>query len=156
MKNLLKSSFLVIGIIFLSACATTKDTPQGKYFKGIVNHYFGEYNPDEKIWVDKPLNKYAIAKIKKSKLSLEDFEKIREKMKNEKWRIISEQDNYFEYCLGEEFYIGILYPVNPKHYGYDGEEILYESIDNWSIGLSYNESGVKHCLKDQIPVIELE
>lgn len=77
-------------------------------------------------------------------------------MKNDKWEIISYQDNYFEYCLGEVFYMRILYPVNPKHHRYDGEEVLYGNIDDWSIGLSYNEAGVKHCRKEKIPIIELD
>ncbi|MEG0651815.1 MAG: hypothetical protein RR479_06295 [Acinetobacter sp.] len=50
----------------------------------------------------------------------------------------------------------ILYPVNPKHHRYDGEEVLYGNIDDWSIGLSYNEAGVKHCRKEKIPIIELD
>jgi hypothetical protein len=49
--------------------------------------------------------------------------------------------------------MGVLYPINPKHYGYDGEEIKYENINEWSVGLSYGEAGVKHCFKNEIPVI---
>lgn len=133
MKYWAKKGLLVILILYLSSCASTQNNEQGKYFKNIINHYFGKYNPNEKIWIDKPFNKYAIAKIKKSDLSLSEFENIKQTLKNEKWQVISDQDNYFEYCLGTKFYMGILYPINPKHYGYDGQEILYENINNWSI-----------------------
>jgi hypothetical protein len=51
--------------------------------------------------------------------------------------------------------MGVLYPTNTKHYGYDGEEIKYENINEWSVGLSYSETGVKHCIKDEIPIIKL-
>ena len=52
--------------------------------------------------------------------------------------------------------MGVLYPINPKHYGCDGDEIKYENINEWSIGLSYSEAGVKHCIKAEIPVINLD
>lgn len=156
MINLIKINLLIILILCVASCTSTKETQNGKYFTNIIDYYFGEYDPNEKKWVDKPFNKYAIAEIKKSKLSLNNFKMIQVKLKTDGWQLVSAQDSFYEYCLGEKFYIGILYPVNPHHYGYDGAEIRYENIGDWSIGLSYNETGVKHCRKNKLPVIELD
>lgn len=156
MIDWIKISLLMTLILCVTSCTSTNETQKGKYFNNIITHYFGEYSPSEKVWVDKPLNKYAIAEINKSKLSLDEFQVIKNRLKSDNWEMISDQDNYFEYCMGGEIYMGILYPVNPKHHRYDGEEVLYENINKWSIGLSYNDAGVKHCRKDKLPVIKLE
>ncbi|MEG0651816.1 MAG: hypothetical protein RR479_06300 [Acinetobacter sp.] len=68
---------LTILILCVISCTSTKENQNGKYFTNIINYYFGEYDPNEKIWVDKPFNKYAIADIKKSKLTLDEFELIK-------------------------------------------------------------------------------
>ena len=150
----------VISILFLSvlltACSSAEEKQQNQYFYNVVNKYFGEYSPKEKFWIDKPVNKYATAEVEKSKMSYGDFESIQKNLQDDGWVLISSHDSFFEYCLGEKIYMGVLYPINAKHYGYDGEEIKYENINEWSVGLSYSEAGVKHCIKDEIPVINLD
>ncbi|MFW1756452.1 hypothetical protein [Acinetobacter guillouiae] len=156
MIDWIKISLLTTLILCVTSCTSTKETQQGKYFTNIINYYFGDYSPNEKVWVDKPYNKYAIAEIKKSKLPFDNFKKIQVRLENDGWKMISDKDSFYEFCLGTTIYMGILYPINPHHYGYDGAEIRYENIDEWSIGLSCNDAGVKHCRKDKLPVIELE
>ena len=142
--------------VLLTACSSTEKKLQDQYFYSVVNKYFGKFSPKEKVWIDKPMNKYATAEVKKSRMSFGDFENIQKKLQDDGWVLISSHDSFFEYCLGKKIYMGVLYPINSKHYGYDGEEIKYENINEWSVGLSYSEAGVKHCIKDEIPVIKLD
>lgn len=142
--------------VFLTACSSTEEEQKDKYFYSVVNKYFGKFSPKEKVWINKPVNKYATAEVKKSKMSFGDFENIQKKLQDDGWVLISSHDSFFEYCFGKKIYMGVLYPINPKHYGYDGEEIKYENINEWSVGLSYSEAGVKHCIKGEIPVINLD
>lgn len=149
-----------ISILFLSfllnLCSNADEKHQDQYFNKVIDNYFGNYGPKEKVWINKPVNKYATAEVKKSKMSFGDFESIQKKLQDDGWMLISSHDSFFEYCLDKKIYMGVLYPINQKHYGYDGEEIKYENINEWSIGLSYSEAGVKHCIKDEIPVINLD
>jgi hypothetical protein len=149
-----------ISILFLSfllnLCSNADEKHQDQYFNKVIDNYFGNYGPKEKVWINKPVNKYATAEVKKSKMSFGDFESIQKKLQDDGWMLISIHDSFFEYCLDKKIYMGVLYPINQKHYGYDGEEIKYENINEWSIGLSYSEAGVKHCIKDEIPVINLD
>ncbi|MEQ1317989.1 MULTISPECIES: hypothetical protein [Acinetobacter] len=100
MIDWIKVSLLTIIILCVNSCTSTKETQQGKYFTNIINYYFGDYSPNEKIWVDKPYNKYAIAEIKKSKLSFDNFKTIQVKLENDGWKMISDQDSFYEFCLG--------------------------------------------------------
>lgn len=152
----MKVSLLITLILCINSCTSTKETQQGKYFTNIINNYFGGYDSNERKWVDKPINKYAIAEIKKSKLSLNNFKMIQVKLKTDGWQMISNQDSFYEYCLGEKIYMGILYPVNPHHYSYDGAEIRYTDINDWLVELSYSEYGENPCRKDKLSVIDLE
>jgi hypothetical protein len=154
-KKLKESCFLIFTIC-VSSCASAKETQQGRYFTHVINQYFGEYQPNEKIWVDKPESKYSITKIKKSNLSLNDFSNIRKKLEVDGWKLISDQDSYYEYCLGKKIYIGILYPIRSHHYNSEGREVKYTDINDWLVGLSYGASGVNQCRKDEIPVIKLD
>ena len=52
--------------------------------------------------------------------------------------------------------MGILYPINPHYYSYDGAEIRYTDINDWLVELSYSEYGENPCRKDKLSVIELE
>lgn len=148
-----------ISILFLSflltACSNAGEKHQDQYFNKVIDNYFGNYSPKEKVWIDKPMNKYATAEVKKSKMSFGDFECIQKKLQDDGWVPISSHDSFFEYCLGKKIYMGVLYSINSKHNGYDGEEIKYENIDEWSVGLSYSEAGIKHCVKDETPVVKL-
>ena len=156
MIDWIKISLLTILILCVTSCTSTKETQQGKYFANTINLYFEKYDPLEEVWVDKPESKYSITKIKKSNLTFTDFNIVRKKLENDGWQLISEKDSYYEYCLGTEIYMGILYPLRPHHYSSDGQEIRYTNINDWLIGLSYGEEGVSYCRKDKLPVIELE
>ncbi|ENX55960.1 MULTISPECIES: hypothetical protein [Acinetobacter] len=156
MNKLILKIFLISSFLFTSSCRDSETTEKGIYFNKVIDNYFGEYGPREKVWVNKPVNKYATAEVEKSKMSFGDFEIIQKKLQDDGWVLISSHDSFFEYCFDKKIYMGVLYPINAKHYGYDGEEIKYENINEWSVGLSYSEAGVKHCIKDEIPVIKLD
>lgn len=64
MKKVLNKASFLFFILYLCSCTSVDETQQGKYFTHVINQYFGEYQPNEKIWVDKPESKYSITKIK--------------------------------------------------------------------------------------------
>lgn len=70
----------VISILFLSflltACSNADEKHQDQYFNKVVDNYFGNYDPKEKVWINKPMNKYVTADVKKSRMSFGDFENI--------------------------------------------------------------------------------
>lgn len=150
-----KNSIFVL-FFLLVGCVSTRENEEGAYFKEVINHYFSHYNPNEEIWVDKQVSKYSITDIYKSDLSLNDFEKISEKLKQDGWVLIAFQDDYHEFCLGGNLYMGILYPSKGIHRNSSGNEIKYTDKDKWLIGLSYSEGGVNYCLKEKLPVIDLD
>lgn len=96
-----------ISILFLSvlltACSSTEKKQQDQYFYSVVNKYFGKFSPKEKVWIDKPMNKYATADVKKSRMSFGDFENIQKKLQDDGWVLISSNDSFFEYCLGKRY-----------------------------------------------------
>lgn len=156
MEKLSNIVLLLVWVIYISSCTNVEKTQQGKYFTTVINQYFGAYKPIEKIWVDKPESMYSITKVKKTNLYLNDFANIRKKLEIDGWKLISDQDSYYEYCLGKKIHIGILYPIRPHHYNSEGREVKYTDINDWLVGLSYGESGVNQCRKGEIPIIELD
>ncbi|ENX55954.1 MULTISPECIES: hypothetical protein [Acinetobacter] len=66
-KEILKKTKFLVFIVYLCSCTSIEENQQGRYFTHIINQYFGEYQPNEKNWVDKPESKYSITKIKKIK-----------------------------------------------------------------------------------------
>lgn len=151
-----KLGLILISIFLVTSCTSTEVTKDGKYFKTITDKYFIEYDPYENISIDKIENKYSVVKINKSKLSLNDYVKIDEKLKKDGWVMISDKDNFYEYCYGENLYIGALYPKKEKYYSFVGNEVKPSDKDHWSIYLMYNEGKTNHCRKDKLPIIELD
>lgn len=103
MRYFILKIFLFSSFLFVSSCKNTGTTEQGNYFYTVIDKYFGEYDPREKVWINKPVNKYAIAEVEKSKLSLNDFEIIQRRLKNDGWKLISSHDGFFEYCLDKKY-----------------------------------------------------
>ncbi len=58
----------VISILFLSflltACSNADEKHQDQYFNKVIDNYFGNYDQKEKVWIDKPMNKYVTADVK--------------------------------------------------------------------------------------------
>lgn len=96
-----------ISILFLSfllnLCSNADEKHQDQYFNKVIDNYFGNYGPKEKVWINKPVNKYATAEVKKSKMSFGDFESIQKKLQDDGWMLISSHDSFFEYCLDKKY-----------------------------------------------------
>lgn len=155
LKVRIKRTWFIIFFILIASCVNTKTSNESKDFSFIIGRFFGNYVPLEKVWVNKPESKYSITYIDKKNLSMSEFNNIRHKLKKAGWREISNQDNYYEYCLGEKMYMGVLYPIHKKHFNSKGLEVKYTNIDNWLIGLSFGEGGVDYC-KNDVEKIKLE
>ncbi|NHC05114.1 hypothetical protein G9F31_15415 [Acinetobacter sp. 187] len=153
--KILKLKLVLVSIFILVSCTNNKVTEDGKYFKKITYKYFRDYEPYENISIDKVENKYSIVKISKSKLSLSDYSKVDGRLKKDGWVMISNQDNFYEYCLGEKLYIGAIYPTKEKYYSLIGNEVKPSDKDKWSIYLMYNEGKTNHCRNDKLPILEL-
>lgn len=154
--KLTKLGLLFILIFLVTSCTNTKVTKDGKYFKTITYKYFKEYNPYENVSIDKVENKYSVIQINKSNLPLNNFPQIDRKLKSDGWKIISNNENFFEYCFGEKIYLGALFPEKEKYRNLAGNEVIPFNQNEWLIILSYNEGKVNYCRKDKLPIIELD
>ena len=147
---------LIVFIILITSCVNTKVSKDGAYSKIIIDKYFRAYAPDEYISINKPENKYSITKIWKARLSLIEYKKIDIQLKKDGWKLISNKDNFYEYCFGEKIYLGALFPEKDIYYSFIGHEVKPSSQNNWVIFLYYNERKVNDCRKEKLPIIELE
>ena len=148
--------YLIVLIVLITSCVNTKVSKDAEYFKIIIDKYFRAYAPDEYISINKSENKYSITKIWKARLSLIKYKEIDIQLKKDGWRLISNKDNFYEYCFGEKIYLGALFPEKDIYYSFIGHEVKSSSKNNWVIFLDYNERKVNDCRKEKIPIIELE
>ncbi|MFW2102449.1 hypothetical protein [Acinetobacter guillouiae] len=145
--NFLKFSYITILIVLTSSCVNSEITQDARFFKTITHKYFKNYDPDEYVSIDKPENKYSIVKIQKSKLSLVEYNQVHSKLKKDGWRMISNKDHFYEYCLEEKIYLGALFPEKDKYYSFIGHEVMPSSKNSWIIFLDYGEGKVNDCRK---------
>ena len=147
---------LIFLSIILTGCMNSKSDKELTYFNTLVSQYFKDYKPDEYTSIDKPEIKRLILGIKKSSLSLDDYNVIHNKLKSDGWKIISDKDNFYEYCFGENLYIASLYPEKEKYYNLAGNEIIPFNQNEWAVILNYNKNKVNYCRNEKLPIIELE
>ncbi len=116
-------------------------------FNDIENTYFKSYNPVFEPSINRIGNKSGTILIKKQRLSKKEMNKITDKMKIDGWVEFEHSNNYSLYCLNQYQLIGILYPEDLIERNKNGEEITYDDINSWNIGLYYNHNGVSSCKK---------
>ena len=114
-------------------------------FDKIMNEYFISYTLLFEPSIKRPGNNSGTILIKKINLSKVEMSHIKTKLKKNGWIEIESDDNYSLYCLNKYQLIGILYPINLIEKNKDGDEIVFDDIDSWNIGLYYNENGINSC-----------
>lgn len=148
MKVNLISIFIIT--CYLIACKNVNETAKKSEmikFNDIENKYFKSYNPIFELSVNRIGNKSGTILIKKENLSRKEMTKITDQMRNDGWVEFEHSNNYSLYCLNEYQLIGILYPDNLIVRNKNGEEIIYDDINSWNIGLYYNQNGINSCKK---------
>lgn len=148
----MKVNFIGISIIsyFIVACTNVNDIEKKTEmisFNYIENTYFKSYNPIFELSINRIGNKSGTILIKKQKLSKNEMNEITEKMKIDGWIEFEHSKNYSLYCLNQYQLIGILYPEDLIERNKKGEEIAYDDINSWNIGLYYNHNGISSCKK---------
>ncbi|MCU4583116.1 hypothetical protein KTJ32_19170 [Acinetobacter gyllenbergii] len=114
-------------------------------FEDIISKYFESYDPAFEVSIRRPGNHAGTILIDKTKLSNVEMDGIKNKIKSDGWVEMENSENYTLYCLGNYQLIGILYPNDLIERNKKGEEITYEDINSWNIGLYYNKNSVNSC-----------
>ncbi|MGE8646306.1 hypothetical protein [Acinetobacter vivianii] len=114
-------------------------------FEDIISKYFEFYDPVFESSIKRSGNNAGTILIDKKKLSKLEMNKIKDKIKSDGWKEMESSESYSLYCLSNYQLIGILYPNDLIERNNKGEEITYEDVNYWNIGLYYNKSGVNSC-----------
>ncbi|WP_332604539.1 hypothetical protein [Acinetobacter sp. ESBL14] len=125
--------FFIIFIVACSSAERSKNIPDR--FKDFMNQYFYGYKYDYED-ISSRGNKnygqqYALFKIKKSDLNLNELNIIYEKLAKGGWRLveISNNKNYASFCYGEDFSLDILYPLEKYEKTPSGISLNYNDIN---------------------------
>jgi hypothetical protein len=139
----------ILFLCFLSASCTNVNESDKKNemisFESIRIKYFDSYDPVFKSSIKRPGNNAGTILIDKKKLSKLEMNKIKDKIMSDGWKEMEGSESYSLYCLSNYQLIGILYPNDLIERNNKGEEITYEDVNYWNIGLYYNKSGVNSC-----------
>lgn len=144
----IKNVIILFVCFFSFACTHVNETEQKSEminFEDIISKYFESYDPIFESSIRRPGNHAGTILIDKKKLSNEEMDEIKNKIKSDGWVEMENSENYTLYCLGNYQLIGILYPNDLIERNKKGEEITYEDINSWNIGLYYNKNGVNSC-----------
>lgn len=131
--------------IWLFACSSESKKSEMISFESIIIKYFDSYEPVFESSIKRPGNNAGTILIDKKKLSKLEMNKIKDKIKSDGWKEMESSESYSLYCLSNYQLIGILYPNDLIERNNKGEEITYEDVNYWNIGLYYNKSGVNSC-----------
>ncbi len=131
--------------IWLFACSGESKKSEMISFESIMIKYFDSYDPVFESSIKRPENNTGTILIDKKKLSKLEMNKIKDKIKSDGWKEMESSESYSLYCLSNYQLIGILYPNDLIERNNKGEEITYEDVNYWNIGLYYNKSGVNSC-----------
>ncbi|MFW1838286.1 hypothetical protein ACG9XS_06835 [Acinetobacter gyllenbergii] len=145
MKKIIKINLLLVLVLFALSCTSERDNSKIVDFEDIISKYFKSYGPVFESSIRRSGNHAGTILIDKKKLSKIEMNDIKNKIKSDGWGEIENSENYSLYCLGHYQLIGILYPNDLIEKNNKGEEVTYEDINSWNIGLYYNENGVNSC-----------
>ncbi|WP_227554225.1 hypothetical protein [Acinetobacter lanii] len=142
---------LILLILSLSiSCTNNKkieSVPAMLRFENIMYDYFGSYNPTFEESIKRAGNNSGTILIKKQNLSINKMNEIKKKIKSDGWFESESSERYSLYCLNNYQLLSILYPQNPIEKNQNGDEITYDDLNSWIIGLYYNKNGVSSCDK---------
>lgn len=147
MRKFFKINILLVFVLSILSCTGERGKSEMMSFEDITSKYFESYDPAFEVSIRRPGNHAGTILIDKTKLSNVEMDGIKNKIKSDGWVEMENSENYTLYCLGNYQLIGILYPNDLIERNKKGEEITYEDINSWNIGLYYNKNGVNSCEK---------
>ncbi|MCH7317635.1 MULTISPECIES: hypothetical protein [Acinetobacter] len=145
MRKFFKINLLFVFVLSILSCTGERGKSEMMSFEDIISKYFESYDPIFESSIKRPGNHAGTILIDKTKLSNVEMDGIKNKIKSDGWVEMENSENYTLYCLGNYQLIGILYPNDLIERNKKGEEITYEDINSWNIGLYYNKNGVNSC-----------
>ncbi len=145
MRKFFKINLLLVFVLSILSCTGERGKSEMMSFEDIISKYFESYDPIFESSIRRPGNHAGTILIDKKKLSNVEMDEIKNKIKSDGWVEMENSENYTLYCLGNYQLIGILYPNDLIERNKKSEEITYEDVNSWNIGLYYNKNGVNSC-----------
>ncbi|WP_433847972.1 hypothetical protein [Acinetobacter proteolyticus] len=144
-RKFFKINLLFVFVLSILSCTGERGKSEMMSFEDIISKYFESYDPIFESSIRRPGNHAGTILIDKKKISNAEMDGIKNKIKSDGWVEMENSENYTLYCLDNYQLIGILYPNDLIERNKKGEEITYEDINSWNIGLYYNKNGVNSC-----------
>lgn len=148
----MKTISILLFSVFISGCILKKSNqPTGEIykedFKKIIDNYFGEYKPKLYNIIDKKdVTQYMSIDIDKKNMSVSQFNKVKDELKKDGWKLVDEHEGLYKFCLNEYQILSVLYPSQSKHYDSKGNLYKYDIYDNWALELNFNIYGIDYCM----------
>ncbi|WP_289334643.1 hypothetical protein, partial [Acinetobacter baumannii] len=96
---------------------------------------------------NKSSTQLIVIKINKENFSINDYDKIKNKLLSKKWDFFDSYDNYYNFCKTNNYSIDILNPIHDRHYAREGDEVNFKNKDYWYFAIYYNKFGVNSCME---------
>lgn len=98
-------------------------------YNSIPSTYFGKYQPEHEISINKYITKLSYLEIRKNRLTLENFDAIKSKFLKNGWHIIYHTQHFYQLCHGDKIYLSVLYPTEKTEYDKDGNKVGFSDIN---------------------------
>lgn len=157
MTNNFKRNFgtittICFAIAMLTYHITFPKQPQPKttdveIYNSIPENYFGNFQPQYEVSINKDIAKLSYIEISKNKLSLTGFETVKAKLLKNGWRIVHQSQYYYQFCHGDKIYLSVLYPTEKSEYDKNGSKVNFTNINQWFLSLNYSANGINHCVE---------
>ncbi|MBR7692049.1 hypothetical protein WDA43_17360 [Acinetobacter nosocomialis] len=115
-------SLLILGLYCSLIACSTNATSLQVLSKELFSEYPYEVDTDR----NKRSTQLIVIKINKENFSINDYDKIKNKLLSKNWDFVDSYDNYS---------IDILNPIHCRHYTREGDEVNFKSKDYWYFAL---------------------
>ncbi|WP_457968870.1 hypothetical protein [Acinetobacter calcoaceticus] len=126
----------------LIACSTDSSS-----LKELSKELFSEYPYEVETDRNKSSTQVIVIKIDKENFSINDYDKVKNKLLSKKLDFVDSYDNYYIFCKTNNYSIDILNPIHDRHYTREGDEVNFKSKDYWYFAIYYNKLGVNNCME---------
>ncbi|GAA5561559.1 hypothetical protein Asch03_03064 [Acinetobacter schindleri] len=133
-------SLLILGLYCSLIACSTNVTSLQELSKELFSEYPYEVDTDR----NKRSTQLIVIKINKENFSINDYDKIKNKLLSKNWDFVDSYDNCYNFCNTNNYSIDILNPIHGRHYTREGDEINFKSKDYWYFALYYNKLGVNN------------
>ncbi|MDO7228300.1 hypothetical protein [Acinetobacter nosocomialis] len=136
-------SLFIFGLYYSLIACSTNVTSLQELSKELFSEYPYEVDTDR----NKSSTQLIVIKINKENFSINDYDKIKNKLLSKKWDFVDSYDNYYNFCKTNNYSIDILNPIRDRHYTREGDEVNFKSKDYWYFAIYYNKLGVNNCME---------